>query len=509
MNSDPEISKLIDLLLEDELDLSGRGRLNELLRENPDGIEQVTELLLNESSLSLTLKEDESAERFKDQLPLTQMAAGEQGSLRKKWLIFATAAAIAILIGLAPFLIPTPEPPPHAPEAVAKLLRTFDAQFVDDAAPKNSFFPKGTYELCSGSAQLEMNNGTLVMVDSPCSFTIESELKIILHQGRMRARVPTGIDGFTIKTPDIDITDLGTEFGVNVMADKNSEVHVFSGEVQLSDHRIPVTRILKEGTTETWKQGLKTATTKLPDEHAFRSPQERAFDAWKEWQKDFLKDPDLIALYDFRPDSKNSKTLINRANPGQYDGRVYGPTWVSGRWPDKGGMLFEKPGDRVGIHIPDEFHEFSLSTWIKVNHFESPVTAILNANRLKPNEVQLQIRDNGGIRVSAHKRAYGNTNLPVVVPGQWTHIAVTYDGNSGDSGKLRIFANGIPVKKMSNFEKGPAFFNHFQLGHWAYPSYWPHHRDFRGRMDEVLILKRSLKDDEVKDLYEVGKPARW
>jgi len=194
MNSDPEISKLIDLLLEDELDLSGRGRLNELLRENPDGIEQVTELLLNESSLSLTLKEDESAERFKDQLPLTQMAAGEQGPLRKKWLIFATAAAIAILIGLAPFLIPTPESPPHAPEAVAKLLRTFDAQFVDDAAPKNSFFPKGTYELYSGSAQLEMNNGTLVMVDSPCSFTIESELKIILHQGRMRARVPTGID---------------------------------------------------------------------------------------------------------------------------------------------------------------------------------------------------------------------------------------------------------------------------------------------------------------------------
>ncbi len=52
-------------------------------------------------------------------------------------------------------------------------------------------------------------------------------------RGKLRATVPPQAVGFTIGSPNLDVVDLGTEFGLQVEAEGKTEVHVFKGKVEL------------------------------------------------------------------------------------------------------------------------------------------------------------------------------------------------------------------------------------------------------------------------------------
>ncbi|TWT78907.1 FecR protein [Planctomycetes bacterium CA13] len=92
----------------------------------------------------------------------------------------------------------------------------------------------GKYELTGGFVELTFDNGVEVIVESPASFEIASQMFMILQSGRLAAKVSPEGDGFTVETPTANIVDFGTEFAVEVLADKSSEVHVFDGEVDVS-----------------------------------------------------------------------------------------------------------------------------------------------------------------------------------------------------------------------------------------------------------------------------------
>jgi ferric-dicitrate binding protein FerR (iron transport regulator) len=52
--------------------------------------------------------------------------------------------------------------------------------------------------------------------------------------GRLSARVPPAGSGFTLGTPAVAVTDLGTAFGLVVSDTRPTEVHVFEGQVEVS-----------------------------------------------------------------------------------------------------------------------------------------------------------------------------------------------------------------------------------------------------------------------------------
>jgi FecR protein len=54
-----------------------------------------------------------------------------------------------------------------------------------------------------------------------------------LIEGSLTADVPEPAHGFTIDTPDIQVRDLGTRFGVTAGSVGNSQVRVFEGEVEI------------------------------------------------------------------------------------------------------------------------------------------------------------------------------------------------------------------------------------------------------------------------------------
>jgi hypothetical protein len=54
-----------------------------------------------------------------------------------------------------------------------------------------------------------------------------------LASGRLNVSVQRGASGFVLDTPLASIVDQGTEFGVDLAAGNDGEVHVFSGRVAI------------------------------------------------------------------------------------------------------------------------------------------------------------------------------------------------------------------------------------------------------------------------------------
>jgi hypothetical protein len=87
--------------------------------------------------------------------------------------------------------------------------------------------------LVEGVIKVAFDYGAEVIIEGPAEFEPESAEKMILHSGRVFARVPDSARGFTIQTPYSTVVDLGTEFGVYVADDRIAEVHMFQGKAML------------------------------------------------------------------------------------------------------------------------------------------------------------------------------------------------------------------------------------------------------------------------------------
>lgn len=86
----------------------------------------------------------------------------------------------------------------------------------------------------AGLVELQLKQGATLLGEGPAEWTIEGDNQATLKQGKLVARVPEQAVGFTLETPSARILDLGTEFGVEVDQQGNTEVQVIQGEIKLS-----------------------------------------------------------------------------------------------------------------------------------------------------------------------------------------------------------------------------------------------------------------------------------
>jgi hypothetical protein len=91
----------------------------------------------------------------------------------------------------------------------------------------------GVLEIDSGRVAIEFINGVKMKVSGPARCEIDSDMLVRLFRGQATADVPRWARGFTIVTPDIEVVDLGTRFGVAKLEDVKTDVVVFEGEVDL------------------------------------------------------------------------------------------------------------------------------------------------------------------------------------------------------------------------------------------------------------------------------------
>ncbi|MEN6451633.1 MAG: LamG-like jellyroll fold domain-containing protein [Thermoguttaceae bacterium] len=122
-------------------------------------------------------------------------------------------------------------PPP--PTAWICLLH--NVQWANDQHPYGwggAVTAGNTLKVKAGLVRLVFSSGAEVLLEGPVAFSAETAESGRLRRGKLVVRAETDqARGFTIRTPTAQIVDLGTEFGVTVDEQGQTETHVFAGQV--------------------------------------------------------------------------------------------------------------------------------------------------------------------------------------------------------------------------------------------------------------------------------------
>jgi hypothetical protein len=155
-------------------------------------------------------------------------------------------------------------PASHAPEIdrpessiVGRITGMVECRWADPTTEtfERAYVPAGRkYALASGVMEITYETGARVILQGPAAYVVESASGGYLSLGRLTARVEkkssgAGVQGsesphpssliphpsslFSVRTPTAVVTDLGTEFGVEVGKDGNTNSHVFRGSVRM------------------------------------------------------------------------------------------------------------------------------------------------------------------------------------------------------------------------------------------------------------------------------------
>lgn len=156
------------------------------------------------------------------------------------WKLAALAAAVC-LVGLLLLVPPRGDRgtsrQPTSPPYVAVVIRldgaeweTSDGSHASEGSPLRA----GSHRLLTGRALLTLFNGVMLSVQGPADLNLLAVERVFCRQGKVRARVPAGADGFTVLAPGSAVVDFGTEFGLNVAADGKAQCMVFQGKAEVS-----------------------------------------------------------------------------------------------------------------------------------------------------------------------------------------------------------------------------------------------------------------------------------
>lgn len=88
--------------------------------------------------------------------------------------------------------------------------------------------------LDSGVVELAFRNGATLVAEGPARLDLAGAGHVILHQGKVSAKVPASAVGFTIDTAAGKVIDRGTRFGVKATPSGLVETHVFEGRVDVT-----------------------------------------------------------------------------------------------------------------------------------------------------------------------------------------------------------------------------------------------------------------------------------
>ncbi len=156
----------------------------------------------------------------------------QRRTMRTAGLAAAAMLAIGLLVAA---LVAAREPKPTltfntSPGTELNVSHTLEGE---DAPAGMVLEPGSRLTLISGTVELEFASGVRGIVRGPADLTLQREDLLDLANGTAWFEVPADAVGFKVNTPDLILTDLGTEFGIISEPNFLDEVHVFDGKVEV------------------------------------------------------------------------------------------------------------------------------------------------------------------------------------------------------------------------------------------------------------------------------------
>ena len=359
----------------------------------------------------------------------------------------------------------------------------------------------------SSSLSLRYADGSLLEFSQGSQFFLadnQGRKVLRLERGRVKADISKQKKNqqFLIETPNSKSVVLGTSFVLNA-EEPEARLDVLEGKVTFIN-RSGSQDLVKAGEYATARALAPViALSRKKEQHAAEN--EEAFKRWQDFSMKLRQDRDLVAYYDYQEEDE-SRVLTNkceRTKERQMDGRIFKAMWLEGRFPKKKALYhsdygYVQCGNDPHFEIQKEITVFA---WIKVEKFSRDYQGIFTkgdtswriARHLDSNTVQFACSGIGQGPEGFYVVGKSNVN-----DGQWHLVTGSYDGSS-----LKLYidgqlesekeATGLVWRNAGNVEIAA---NEGISG-----------RHFEGWIDEVGIFRRALSSDEVKEIYELGKPV--
>jgi len=447
---------------------------------------------------------------------------------RLAWLELTHEPAASLTLTRRAVGQPTEEP---TSLGIALVTQLVDVDWGDgqDAVEVGDALSPGRFAIRSGFAQIEFFCGATVIIEGPAEIDLESAMQATVRSGRLRAHVPPAARGFALNVGDMKVVDLGTEFGLSV-SPEGADVQVFDGEVEVQNRTDERRRVTAGRGLVRKPGGELEETAATADEFVdfadlearAQNQQDSRYARWKTWSESIRSDPRLIACYMFdEPDSRRRvlESSLLPTNP-ELDGAIVGARRVPGRWDHKGALEFKRPGDQVRVQIPGEYGSLTFACWARIDSLDRWYNSLFLTDGYEQGEPHWQILDSGKIHFSirAHERKTKEAPHRVIqspsfwkpaLSGRWIHLATVFDI---ETGRVSHYLNGrvlnrqtIPKKLLPEQTRIGAA----AIGNWSMPTKPDAPfaiRNLNGRIDELLLFSAALSDDEIRDIYENGKP---
>ncbi|MCM8539049.1 MAG: FecR domain-containing protein [Lentisphaeraceae bacterium] len=364
-----------------------------------------------------------------------------------------------------------------------------------------------TIETLDGAVDFIYPDGTTISIEphSQISLDIDSGKKLLfLEKGQFTADVkPQQEDKeMIVKTNTSVAKILGTKFVLDSKSSK-SNLEVLKGKVHFHNTTGSEDYVISGEIAQAKFDAPVISQKKFISEQKRKLDQVR-YDKWLSYSEKFKNDPLTLAYYDFEGISKDSvETLRNKAIATQglpLDGEIITTLPMKGRWAQKGALYFSEYG-----YVNFETHEaynlpgpISIFAWMRVKKFYRGWQTIIskgdNTWRLARNRQHnyLEFCCNG---IKPQHVLIGKQD---VNDKKWHLIVGTYDGEH-----IKLYIDGkldasLPASGRVNGDDYPV-----NIG----ANSRHKNRDFEGWIDELGILKRALSEEEIKEMYHIGKPA--
>jgi hypothetical protein len=255
----PDMDELLQRLLDDQIEPDEMQRLGKAIREDPrvrdyyvDSL-VVSAVIRRSSQVTGELSKPDliraisgGAEqggsstsgmgfqpmKHRQDADATLSGAGQGGSRRlgRRFLSVAALLVLGVLVLMSLYLLRrTPQGP-----AVGTLAGAYEAQWRGPRPQPGEPLHVGEYDLREGVARMELDQGTILLLEAPCQIELKSVGEVALRNGRLAVVVPPQAKGFRVQTRTALITDLGTEFGVIAHSDGSTEAHVLKGRISIA-----------------------------------------------------------------------------------------------------------------------------------------------------------------------------------------------------------------------------------------------------------------------------------
>ncbi len=420
--------------------------------------------------------------------------------------IAGLAAAACLVLGLSAWWWQSPANEVILTQVVGAVFQSGTPELGDPLRDRSIQLESGLVELSFPRCEAS------VLIEAPASFRVVDEQTLWLESGRLTADVQNGDEqGLRVLTSDSDVLDRGTRFAVDVVEGRGSEVHVFEGEVAAatrSGESSGPARSLVEG--EALRLGTSGAVTERELRRAtFIHTDElrRLENGWTEERREkwnsaadrMRADEALLAFVDFSAADELAM------------GRNEGAREVQGRFPGTTSLEFLDEGDHVRVDLDAVTDQLTLMAWVRLDRNATGVNSIYHTDNWKtPGQVHWMVAEGKQMRLALFgqtlldARGWPESERTIIEElGRWVHLASVYDARTGT---VRFFVDGQFDSEVILDESPSAVLGPAQIGNWSTNN--PRYGDRRlsGRLDELVILTRTLSDEEIAAWQEAGSP---